>query len=368
MHIYIHVPFCARRCSYCDFAIAVRRETPDAQFIEAIGREWRGWIDQPRAAANDNITTLYFGGGTPSRLQPASIAQLIRLLGADRALARDAEVTLETNPDDVTPERAAAWRAAGVNRVSLGVQSHDPAVLEWMHRTHRAEQVPDAIAALRSAGIVNISVDLIFALPTELSRDWTADLNRTFALDPMHISLYGLTIEPHTPLFRWTERGTTVTAPDERYADEYLEAHRRMRDAGFDHYEVSNAGRPGFRSRHNSAYWSGADYLGLGPSAHSLERSVRRWNVREWADYRARGARGESVIGGTETLGGDARTLERRYLGLRTAEGLDVAEFPEDASNAWIREGWATSAGDRVRLTAEGWLRLDALVGAAGHS
>jgi oxygen-independent coproporphyrinogen-3 oxidase len=140
-----------------------------------------------------------------------------------------------------------------------------------------------------------------------------------------------------------------------------------MRAAGFQHYEVSNAGRPGFRSRHNSAYWTGADYLGLGPSAHSLEGGVRRWNVREWADYQLRGAGGESVIGGTETLGDDERALERHYLGLRTDAGLAATELPEKTRESWLREGWATVDRGRVRLTVEGWLRLDALVGAAGH-
>ncbi len=367
MHIYIHVPFCARRCSYCDFAIAVRKETPDAQFVEAIEREWHGWIARQDESAGAEIATLYFGGGTPSRLQPASIAHLVRVVSAERPLARDVEVSLETNPDDVTPERAMAWRAAGVNRVSLGVQSHDPAVLEWMHRTHRAEQVPVAVAGLRAAGIANISIDLIFALPSELRRDWIADLERTFALEPTHLSLYGLTVEPHTPLFRWMERGSALTAPDERYAEEYLAAHQQMSDAGFEHYEVSNAGLPGFRSRHNSAYWTGADYLGLGPSAHSLEDGVRRWNVREWADYQLRTASGESVVGGTEALGDAERSLERRYLALRTVAGLAVAEFPANTRESWLRAGWATVNGDRLRLTVEGWLRLDALVGAAGH-
>jgi oxygen-independent coproporphyrinogen III oxidase len=368
VHIYIHVPFCARRCSYCDFAIAVRRETPDTQFADAIEREWHGWIERQARSATSEVSTLYFGGGTPSRLQPATIARLIRSIATAMPLARAAEVTLETNPDDVTPERAAAWRASGINRVSLGVQSHDAAVLEWMHRTHRAEQVPGAVAALRDAGIVNISVDLIFALPAELQRDWTVDLERTFALEPMHLSLYGLTVEPHTPLFRWTQRGTAVTAPDERYADEYLEAHQEIVAAGFEHYEVSNAGRPGFRSHHNSAYWHGADYLGLGPSAHSLERGARRWNVREWADYQGRSVRGEPVVCGTESLDADAQALERRYLSLRTSYGLAAADLSPDVRDSWYREGWAAPAGDRVRLTAEGWLRLDALVGAARHS
>lgn len=364
VHIYVHVPFCARRCSYCDFAIAVRRETPDREFVAAIEREWRAWVSS-QVHADEQVDTLYFGGGTPSRLDPESIAQLIRTVHADRRLAPDAEVTLETNPDDVTPARADAWRTAGITRVSLGVQSHDPAVLEWMHRTHRVEQVPAAMTALRNAGIDNISVDLIFALPPELSRDWSADLERTIALRPNHVSLYGLTVEPHTPLFHWTERGTAHAAPDDRYADEYLVAHRQFESAGLEHYEVSNAGQPGFRSRHNSIYWSGADYLGLGPSAHSLEGGARRWNVREWADYHARSIAGDTVSGGMETLGDEARALERHYLGLRTTTGLPEGEVPENARNIWVREGWASVDNGRVVLTVEGWLRLDALVAAA---
>ena len=366
VHIYIHVPFCARRCSYCDFAIAVRRSTPDAAFVAAIEREWASHAIHVNAG--EPITTLYFGGGTPSRLEPGSIKRLIDTIASRNGIAPDAEVTLETNPDDVTPDRAVAWADAGVNRVSLGVQSHDPAVLVWMHRTHRVEQVGPAVAALRDAGVANISIDLIFALPAELKRNWRRDLERTFALAPEHLSLYGLTIEPHTPLFRWTERGTASAAPDDRYAEEYLLAHDQMTAAGFEHYEVSNAGRPGFRARHNSAYWRGVDYLGLGPSAHSFTRGVRRWNVREWTDYQARSVRGESLIAGSETLDGDARALEARYLGLRTGDGLPQDGLPPEVRADWCRSGWATVAGDRLRLTVEGWLRLDALVATARHS
>ena len=366
VHIYIHVPFCARRCSYCDFAIAVRRATPDAAFVDAIEREWLGHGTHTNPVVP--VATLYFGGGTPSRLEPASIKRLVDMIAAKCRIAPDAEITLETNPDDVTPERAVAWAAAGINRVSLGVQSHDAEVLAWMHRTHRVEQVAPAVDALRAAGITNISVDLIFALPVELDRDWRRDLDLTFALEPTHLSLYGLTIEPHTPLFHWTERGSAITVPDERYADEYLQAHAVMTAGGFEHYEVSNAGLPGFRARHNSAYWHGVDYVGLGPSAHSFAAGVRRWNVREWADYQARSARGESLIAGSESLDADARALERRYLGLRTAAGLAAAELPSEVREAWRGAGWATSVGDRVQLTVEGWLRLDALVAAARHS
>ena len=368
MHIYVHVPFCARRCSYCDFAIAVRRETPDAAFVAAIAREWRHAIGLEHSPSGDAVDTLYFGGGTPSRLAPASIAELVAVVAEGRPLAAGAEITLEANPDDITAPRAAAWRAAGINRVSLGVQSHDDRVLEWMHRTHRADQVPGAIAVLRDAGIANVSVDLIFALPIELQRDWSGDLERTLALEPSHVSLYGLTVEPHTPLSHWIDRGATVTTPDDRYADEYLQANRRLAAAGFEHYEVSNAGRPGFRSRHNLGYWSGSDYLGLGPSAHSFVAGIRRWNVREWSEYQVRNSRGEDLVAGSEALGTESRALEHRYLALRAIDGLEAVLLPAGTRAAWCGAGWAVAAGDRIRLTPEGWLRLDALVAAARDS
>ena len=366
MHIYIHVPFCARRCSYCDFAIAVRRETPHREFVTAILEEWRGRSAEWRPSTA--IDTLYFGGGTPSRLAPDSIGELVSALTADVPLAQNAEVTLETNPDDVTDARAAAWVAAGINRVSLGVQSHDAAVLSWMHRTHHAEQVPAAMRTLRFAGFRNVSMDLIFGLPAELSRDWAGDLDRTLALDPEHISLYGLTIEPHTPLAHWTRRGVTQTVPDDQYAAEYLLAHERLGSAGFEHYEVSNAARPGYRSRHNAVYWSGADYIGLGPSAHSLLDGRRRWNVREWAAYQSCLSAGQPTVAGSELLTPEARELERRYLRLRTTAGVPVAELGDGTAETWAGQRWARIADGTLRLTAEGWLRLDALVGAARHS
>ena len=368
MHLYIHVPFCARRCSYCDFAIAVRRETPDADFVAAIAREWAMRGTHPVVSGAARLDTLYFGGGTPSRLAPASIGSLIADIARDLPRSPDAEVTLETNPDDVTAERAVAWRAAGINRISLGVQSHDPAVLEWMHRTHRAEQVPEAFALLRDAGFDDISADLIFALPAEVPRDWARDLECTLALEPDHLSLYGLTVEPHTPLARWTARGSAHEASEDRYAAEYLLAHRRLREAGFEHYEVSNAARPGRRARHNSAYWAQRDYLGLGPSAHSFLGGERSWNIREWAEWQRVVAAGRDPRAGSEQLDAAQRELEHRYLGLRTDRGLPVESLDDALRERWRAAGWAAEEDHRLRLTAEGWLRLDALVTAAGGS
>jgi oxygen-independent coproporphyrinogen III oxidase len=366
MHVYIHVPFCARRCSYCDFAIAVRRDVPSRGFVDAVRREWLAWQDHPVWKQSGEVSTVYFGGGTPSRLDPAGIAELLDAIERARALSPDAEVTLEANPDDVTPALASSWRAAGVNRVSLGVQSFDPAVLRWMHRTHSAEQVAPALAAVRQAGIEDVSLDLIFGLPAALGRDWDRDLSLGFALAPTHLSLYGLTLEEHTPLWRWTERGEVTPVDEERYAAEFLRAHGELARHGFEHYEVSNAALPGRRARHNSAYWRRAPFIGLGPSAHSGFGRTRRWNLRDWTAYERASGAGESVQGGSEELSAEAVELEETYLGLRTLEGLPAERLPAETAAEWTDAGWAelTPAG-RVQLTPEGWLRLDALVASA---
>jgi len=363
VHLYIHVPFCARRCSYCDFAIAVRREVPSDEFARAVLAEWRGWQNHPAWGASPVVDTIYFGGGTPSRLDPAAVVRLLDRIRADRTVAPDAEITLEANPDDVSTAAARVWRAAGINRVSLGVQSFEPRVLRWMHRTHTAEQVPEAVAMLRDTGIGDLSLDLIFALPRVLERDWAADLDRALALAPDHLSLYGLTVEPHTPLGRWTARAEVRPLDDDAYASEFLTAVALIAAAGLEHYEVSNAALPGRRARHNSAYWRRAPFIGLGPSAHSGFGATRQWNLREWAGYQRAAAAGEPLVAGREDLGPDALRLEERYLGLRTIDGLPAEALPEEVSARWRAAGWATGT-DRVRLTPEGWLRLDALVAA----
>ena len=363
MHLYVHVPFCARRCSYCDFAIAVRREVPSDTFATAVLAEWRGWQAHEAWVAAPAVETIYFGGGTPSRLDPRAIARILDGVRQDRPVTPDAEITLEANPDDVSPAAAKAWQAAGVNRVSLGVQSFDPAVLDWMHRTHTAAQVPEAVATLRNAGIEELSLDLIFALPRSLERDWAADLDRALALAPDHLSLYGLTVEPHTPLGRWTARAEVRPLDDDAYASEFLLADARLRAGGFEHYEVSNAARPGRRARHNSAYWGRAAFIGLGPSAHSGFGATRQWNIRDWAAYERAGREGACLVAGREDLDPVALRLEELYLGLRTVDGLPSGRLPPAIAERWEAAGWAV-VEDRIRLTPEGWLRLDALVAA----
>jgi oxygen-independent coproporphyrinogen-3 oxidase len=365
MHLYVHIPFCVRRCSYCDFSIAVRKQIPAREYVNAVVRELNSHGDY-----DTDLETLYLGGGTPSLLPPDAIAALLRDLthtirNPQSAIRNAGEVTLEANPEDVTPSNARAWRSAGVNRVSLGAQSFDDRVLKWMHRSHDAPRIGAAVHALRGAGIENISLDLIFALPDELARDWERDLEMAVALHPTHLSLYGLTVEPRTPLDRWISRGATSLPADDRYAEEYLFAHSRLTAAGYQFYEVSNAARDGYRSQHNSAYWSGRPYLGLGPAAHSFDGRTRRWNLSAWEAYRRAIAEGRSPVESEEVLTEEQREMERMYLGLRTAEGLPLAPASSRRPSPpphLAAQGWVVVKDGRLKCTPEGWLRLDSLV------
>lgn len=365
-HVYVHVPFCSRRCTYCDFSIAVRRHVPRAEFAASIAREL-GVRDVRKANSDsdsaESADTVFFGGGTPSKLGVDGVEALIRVLGdSGISFDGDSEVTIEANPEDVTASAAAAWRRLGITRLSVGVQSLSSAALQWMHRTHGPEAAAAAVRSARLAGFRNVSVDLIYALPASVGRSWSDDLRRVVDLGPDHMSVYGLTVEAHTPLGRWTARGDVVARPAEQAADEFLEAHDTLTSAGYEHYEVSNYARPGMRGRHNSAYWLRVPYLGLGPSAHSFDGTSRRWNVAAYAAWTAALAKGADPLAGTEALGDCERLAEEVYLGLRTDAGVELASGADVATGVrWVREGWATMQGNRVRLTAEGWLRLDAL-------
>ena len=360
-HVYIHVPFCARRCSYCDFAIAVRRDVPRTEFLHALRSEL---FLRRESTTRQHIDTLYFGGGTPSLLGADGIAQMLDVTREFFELTPVAEVTLEANPDDVTVTAAKAWNDAGVTRVSLGAQSFDNAVLAWMHRSHSAEQINSAVEIIRETAFSSWSFDLIFALPSSLRRDWTRDLDLALGKSPPHLSLYGLTIEAGTPLGKWSDRGEVAPADEVAYEAEFLSAHRGAALHGFEHYEVSNFAQPGHRSRHNQSYWSGAPYLGFGPSAHSFDGSNRRWNRAAYAAWRDHMVESQDPVAGSESIGSGERQLESVYLGLRTTKGLKVGGEDLAAIRPWIEAGWAILEGDRVVLTPIGWLRLDSLAAA----
>ena len=367
-HCYVHVPFCARRCSYCDFAIAVRRVVPWEAFVHSLAQEWQ----HRQVELSTPLETLYLGGGTPSSLGAAGVARLMDWMRDTVQFAPDAEITLEANPEDISPENVRAWQASGINRLSIGVQSFDNTVLSWMHRIHDAARALEAVRFARDGGIPAFSVDLIFAVPASLQRDWARDLDLALSLEADHVSLYGLTVEPHTALGRWLARGEVVAAPDESYETQFLAANAALTAAGYEHYEVSNFARTGKRAVHNSAYWSGHPYIGIGPSAHGYDGHVRRWNTAAFAEWEQVVAGGTDPLEGSEELTPDNRVTEAVYLGLRTSDGFvthgSVSDAEERLFEQWATAGWLEierkADETRIRCTPLGWLRLDALASA----
>jgi oxygen-independent coproporphyrinogen III oxidase len=363
-HLYVHVPFCLRRCSYCDFAVQAVAHAPVTDWLRTINGELALVMAEQRWQTPLELRTLYIGGGTPSLIGGAGMRTFIEQLRTRVQLAADCEWTVEANPETFTDDVAIEWARSGVNRISLGAQTFDEAVLRWMGRMHGATGPARAVVAARNAGITNFSIDLIFALPARFNRDWRRDLDAVLALDPAHVSLYGLTAEAGTPLGRWVAEGREALANEDEYAEQYLLAATVLRDAGFVHYEVSNFAKPGFESRHNQAYWNGSAYLGLGPGAHSFLPPERLWNVRDWTQYRERIDRGALAVEGREVIGAGTAGLEDAWLGLRTRTGVAIEKLSgrqAALAESWARRGWGESQGGVFRLTPEGWLLLDRL-------
>jgi len=272
------------------------------------------------------------------------------------------EITLEANPEDVSAEAVRAWQRSGINRVSLGVQSFDDAVLAWMHRTHDSKTARQAVEVLREGGIDNLSVDLIFAVPASIDRSWERDLETALEFDLPHLSVYGLTVEPQTPLGRWVARKDVSEAAEEIFEAEYLLAHHALTAAGYEHYEVSNYGKPNRHSRHNWAYWNRKAYGGVGPSAHEFDGHARRWNASAYSEWLARVAGGKDPREDREELDESQHQAERVYLGLRTNAGLPITDGEGDEVTRLLEAGWAALTSDStLRLTGLGWLRLDSI-------
>ncbi len=330
--VYVHIPFCASRCSYCDFFSTLRLDEVGHDYVEALIAEAR----LRKAELNgEPVKTLYMGGGTPSQLPLPLLARLIDGLKATLDLNAVQEFTLEANPDDVTPEWCAAVRALGVNRVSMGVQSFQDAVLRLVGRRHTARQAIDAVASLRHAGIDNISIDLIYGLPGQTLETWAESVRQAVDLRPQHISAYGLTYEPGTRLWQQRECGEVVEASEDQYLDMYRILVGILQVAGYEHYEISNFALPGYRSRHNSSYWNETPYLGLGAAAHSYDGTMRRSNPADLCGYIRRITSGQPACQ-VEDLAWWERYDERVMLGLRTADGVDAHRLRSDfGDKAW---------------------------------
>ena len=363
-NVYVHAPFCARRCCYCDFAVEVDRNPVGSRWLAAIRRECETLHASGEGPLAPVIDTLYVGGGTPSLLEPRFIGGLAGVIGRERLANPELEWTVEANPESFGERTAVEWAAAGVNRISFGVQSFDPAVLKWMGRLHSPADARAAVMNARAAGMTNLSADLIFGLPDKVPRSWEDDIARALELAVPHVSLYGLTVEKGTPLHRAVNEGRASMPAGHRYRDEYLFAAHTLANAGYEHYEVSNFALPGFASRHNRACWRGAPYLGLGNGAHSYRGGRRWWNERDWAAYAERVKESGRAVAGEEVLSDRQVRLEALWLGLRTGDGLEEATLGGSVRpvvRRWEAAGWASRSAGRTRLTPEGWLILDHL-------
>lgn len=363
--VYVHAPFCSRRCSYCGFSVTTSRHGDLPGWLRALERELALVEADGYFSLSTELNTLFVGGGTPSLLGPDAMRGLAAVLGPGRLEAPGLEWTAEANPESFTRPVAEGWASAGVNRLSIGAQSFQEPVLRCLKRAHGPGEVTGAVAAAREAGISNVNLDLIFGLPREVERDWGRDLDAALALQVPHLSLYGLTVEEGTPLARAIE-GHQLSPPDDGdYREQFLRASERLTSEGYRHYEVSNFSLPGYEARHNQVYWALSPYLGLGNSAHSFRPPRRRWNLRDWPAYEEACGKGEAPWDSEEVLTPAETRLEEIWLGLRTDRGIPVRELTPAATRVaetWIANGQAVRDGDNLRLTPEGWLLLDRLV------
>lgn len=370
--LYVHFPFCVHRCHYCDFSVQRTSAPPVAEWAACIEREVEQWFRRTGWSRPMALRTLFVGGGTPSLLGDG-MSRLREVLGGcfDLDIAGQ-EWTAESNPASLDEAVAGSWLDAGVNRLSVGIQSFDDEVLRWLGRLHDADGAKRALAAGRSAGFHSLNADLIFGLPASIVREWGREVEAALESGVTHVSTYGLTAEPHTPLGRRVRAGDVEMAGGESYAREYLAAVEALTEAGFEHYEVSNFALPGHECLHNWHYWDGSAYLGLGPSAHSYIGGARVWNVFHWAAYRRALTDGDSALEGHESPGAGESRLERLWLAFRTNRGLAMDDPLAESVFAhagglietWQAAGWVERDESGVRFTAEGWLRLDELVAA----
>jgi oxygen-independent coproporphyrinogen III oxidase len=353
--LYLHIPFCASICSYCNFNRGLFDPGLKAAYLRALEEEIR------RAGDGSAADTIFFGGGTPSLLEPAEVARLIDACRDAFVVAPDAEVTLETNPETVTIDRMEGFRAAGITRVSLGVQSLDDAELQRLGRTHTSARARTAVTDVRSAGFVNVSLDLMMWLPQQGMADWQATVEGTIQLNPDHLSLYLLELYPNAPLREAMARAAWSLAPDDDAAEMYLGAMARLDAEGYTQYEISNVTRPGRESRHNLKYWRDGAWLGFGCGAHSTRGAARWKNVASTTEYidRVRDSRDLQVDRRVRT---ELEQLEDAlFTGLRLCDGVDLASVgARYGVDVWARYGQALRPHlDAGRLLwSEGRLRL----------
>jgi oxygen-independent coproporphyrinogen-3 oxidase len=374
LSFYIHIPYCVKRCGYCDF----NTYTPaELQITEGLAEISHSYIDllieEARLARTNNLSagtipTIFFGGGTPTLMEPEDLNRILNQLKSEFGFAEDIEITIEANPDTITKEKLAALRAIGINRISIGMQSATPHVLKTLDRTHNPENVGKAVAWAREVGFEQISVDLIYGTPGESLADWQSTIESALSLPITHISAYALIVEEGTKFAAQVKRGEVDAPDDDLMADKYLLADQLFAAAGLHWYELSNWSLPGGECRHNIAYWQGDNWWGLGPGAHSHIAGKRWWNVKHPSTYRDRLAGQESPINESESLTDIEIENERVMLQIRLSSGISKSTLSKEIINRLLPflhggelDGSCWASGDVV-LTLKGRLVADRIV------
>ena len=364
--LYIHIPFCKSRCVYCDFysttSMSLRQRYVDSLCKEMEQRS------KEQGAGGKRIETVYLGGGTPSQLSEEQLRQLFSHIYQTFDVSKEAEVTIECNPDDVNDEFTQLLSELPVNRVSMGTQTFSPERLKFLRRRHTAEQVPQAVERLREAGIGNISVDLMYGFPGETMEEWEQDIQSVVRLNVEHLSAYALQYEEGTPLYKMLEQGKVSEVDEEVSRAMYYRLIDALAEAGFEHYEISNWGKTGFHSRHNSSYWNQTPYIGLGAAAHSFDGENRQWNVADIHRYMEGIEKGEPCVE-HELLTPDNHYNEIVMTALRTSAGFalkmlspEYADYCLRQARRFIDDGLLKDDGQCLRLTREGLFVSDMIM------
>ena len=366
LSFYVHIPYCIKRCGYCDFNTYTPNELQDGASLEIVSNDY---IDavllELEAAPRDEVPTIFFGGGTPSLLPAKDLGRVIAAIKARNGLTADCEITLEANPDSVTEEKLAGYLAAGFNRVSFGMQSAQPHVLAVLDRTHNRANVKRAVDMARAAGFESISVDLIYGTPGESLDDWRATVTEALSLDIDHISAYALIVETGTKLAAQIKRGDLTMPIDDLMADMYLLVDQMSNAAGLDWYELSNWAKPGQECQHNIAYWKSANWWGLGPGAHSHIDKKRFWNIKHPTAYKQKLFAKESPVAESENLTEEQLRDEAIMLAIRMRAGLALSSLSkqgQDNLQAYVSTGHVEISNSQIQLTAQGRLIADRLV------
>ncbi|WP_018614183.1 radical SAM family heme chaperone HemW [Segetibacter koreensis] len=364
--VYIHIPFCRKACHYCNFHFSTTIQLREG-FVNALLQE----IELQKTYLSEPVTTIYFGGGTPSIFPSADIENIIFTLKKSFIIENTAEITLEANPDDITSEKLAEWKEIGINRLSIGIQSFFEKDLLWMNRAHTAQQAFDCIALAKKAGFNNLTIDLIYGTPTLSDEAWEKNVKTAIDLQVPHLSCYALTVEPKTALEKLIKQKTLADIDTEKQARHFELLMHWMQEAGYEHYEISNFAKPGFRSKHNSSYWQGKPYLGLGPSAHSFNGLSRQWNVANNALYIQSIKKG-LVPFEAEVLTREQQLNEYIMTSLRTTEGIslekvklnfgkDKYEYLINTARPHLNHHHLTIENDYLKTTTKGKLLADGI-------